>query len=379
VKHRGWGLLLVIPAALWFAGVMTLPFESFHQQLVLSGTPGRFADTVVTAGRADTRAALWLDNLFVVSWLVVVPRLLREGLGRWGHERWRISGWWIAAPQVAFAAGALDLVGNGVSLYLAGKTDPLAALTLLVATLAWPTWVCYVAAGAALTVLVIAPLSAPVFGGIGRRLLAAVDRAVGSASVRWCAGVTAVLLASVVAGQVLATRPFHRWFPHTDVGRSTLLSWRELAPARLVVPAVVLCGVAVWIRLLVGGARANSSERSRRVVTLRWLALAAAAAAASPIALSLVVMAGRRTAGALGSVVTTVLAFVVGAVGVAGMWRGRVGWAWLPVGAVSLLLVDVAARTVGGWVTSPAFVVIAGSVVISVVACAGRARMLRSV
>jgi hypothetical protein len=49
------------------------------------------------------------------------------------------------------------------------------------------------------------------------------------------------------------------------------------------------------------------------------------------------------------------------------------------VGAVSLLLVDVAARTVGGWVTSPAFVVIAGSVVISVVACAGRARMLRSV
>ena len=85
MRRRMWGWLLLVPAALFLAEIVTAPFSGFHQHLSFAGTPGRFAGTVVRAGRSNARAALWFDNVFVVSWLLVVPQLLQAFRGESAH------------------------------------------------------------------------------------------------------------------------------------------------------------------------------------------------------------------------------------------------------------------------------------------------------
>lgn len=169
MRHRAWALLLLVPTAVLVVAVLRAPFPTFHQHLSLAGTPDRFAATVVRAGRADARGALWLDNLLVVTFLAVVPRLLRIGLARWAPERRHQFGWWYLAPRCAVAAGVLDLVENGVALSLVGRQRPSTGLTLLVTTVCWAKWPLYVAAGVGVLGLVVGPVLMPVLSRLGWR------------------------------------------------------------------------------------------------------------------------------------------------------------------------------------------------------------------
>ncbi|MCB1001899.1 MAG: hypothetical protein KDB40_21585 [Acidimicrobiales bacterium] len=179
MRRRGWGWLLAVPAVLAALVVTTAPFPSFHQHLALAGTPDRFAATVVRAGRADARAALWLDNLFVLAWVAVVPRLLRSGLERWAPERRRLVQAWRLAPRVALFAGAADSAQNVLALALVGKRQPETGLTLALVGVTWMMWLLFVWAIAATLALVVGPLLAPVLRQAGRELFAGADRLAG--------------------------------------------------------------------------------------------------------------------------------------------------------------------------------------------------------
>ena len=124
MRHRAWALLLLIPAALLALDVWASPFLGFHSHLVVDGTPKRFVATIVRAGRADARGSIWLDNVYLVSWLLVVPRTLRMGLDRWCPDRRRRFGWWSATPRLALLGGVLGLATNAVALSLAGRESP---------------------------------------------------------------------------------------------------------------------------------------------------------------------------------------------------------------------------------------------------------------
>jgi hypothetical protein len=132
-----WGWLLLVPAVLFLAEIVTAPFSGFHQHLSFAGTPGRFAGTVVRAGRSNARAALWFDNVFVVSWLLVVPQLLQAGRDRWAPERRTMFGPWPVMPSVAVAAGLADLFENALALSIVGKSSPPLFATLSLALAGW--------------------------------------------------------------------------------------------------------------------------------------------------------------------------------------------------------------------------------------------------
>lgn len=180
VRQRAWGLLVLVPALLFVVVVFAAPYNAFHIDLYLSGTPDRFAATVVRAGRSDARASLWLDNVFVLSWWLIVPRLLRAGLMRWAPERRRSFGVWRATPMLAIAAAMLDFVENALSLASVGKLRPSPTMVLAVTAVAWLKWLCYMVAIAGLLALVIGPLLAPVVRPLMRRLTAGADRLAGS-------------------------------------------------------------------------------------------------------------------------------------------------------------------------------------------------------
>ncbi len=168
MRRRAWAWLLLVPACALVAVVVFSPFVLFHPQLSFAGSPDRFVDTVVRAGRSDARAALWLDNLFLVSWLVTVPRLLRVGLDRWAPESRRTVGLWMASPRLSVAAAVGALVGNALVLFASGKSQPSPFVTWAAAV------VDAVAAGLFLIVLVA--LVALVIGPTSTQLLHRVRR-----------------------------------------------------------------------------------------------------------------------------------------------------------------------------------------------------------
>jgi hypothetical protein len=180
VRHRAWGWLLLIPATMAVLVAVLAPFPSFHQHLSLAGTTDRFASTVVRAGRSDARAALWLDNLFVLSWVLVVPRLLRAGSERWAPERRSMSTRWLVAPRIALAAGAADLVQNALALTMVGRRQPATGLTLALTGVTWICWLLFIWSLAAVCVLVIGPLLAPVVRPLLRGALGRFDRLAGA-------------------------------------------------------------------------------------------------------------------------------------------------------------------------------------------------------
>ncbi|MEX1106701.1 MAG: hypothetical protein WEB78_10915, partial [Ilumatobacteraceae bacterium] len=162
-------------AALFVLVAATAPFATFHQDLYLSGTPQRFAATVVRAGRSNARGALWLDNVFALSWLLIAPRCLRAGLERWAPERRCLVPIWRAAPTVALLAGCVDLLENVLALSQVGKRRPPTGFTLAVASLTWTKWMLYAVALAGVMALVVGPLMAPVLRPLLRRLFAPFD------------------------------------------------------------------------------------------------------------------------------------------------------------------------------------------------------------
>lgn len=180
MRHRAWGWLLLIPGIMAVLVVVLAPFHSFHQHLDLAGTPDRFAATVVRAGRADARAARWLDNLFVLSWVLVVPRLLRAGCDRWAPERRRLVPRWRVAPKVALFAGAADLVQNVLALSMVGKRQPATGTTLTLTGVTWITWLLFAWSLAALLALVVGPLLAPWVRPVLRGLLGRFDSLAGT-------------------------------------------------------------------------------------------------------------------------------------------------------------------------------------------------------
>lgn len=180
MRHRAWGLLLLVPAVTIVMAIVTAPFPAFHQHLFVAGTPDRFAATVVRAGRADARGALWVDNLVVVIWMLIVPRLLRAGVERWAPERRRRFGFWRLTPACALAGGALGLIENMIALTMIGKVAPATAETLVVTTLAWTQLALYLATCIGLVGLVVGPLLAPRVRPFMRRLFAPLDRLAGS-------------------------------------------------------------------------------------------------------------------------------------------------------------------------------------------------------
>jgi hypothetical protein len=180
VRQRAWGLLVLVPALVFAVVLVAAPFTAFHLDLYLAGTPARFAATVVRAGRSDARAALWLDNVFVLTWVLTAPRLLRAGLVRWAPERRRSFGVWRATPTLALVAALLDLVENAVSLALVGKLRPASAMILAVSTIAWTKWLLYLVSVAGLVALVIGPLLGQVVRPFMRRLFAPFDRLAGT-------------------------------------------------------------------------------------------------------------------------------------------------------------------------------------------------------
>ena len=137
MRRRAWAWLLVVPAALFVLVSVSAPFATFHQHLYLSGTPQRFAATVVRAGRSNARAALWLDNVFALSWVLIVPRCLTAGLERWAPERRGLVPLWRAAPRVALLAGCVDLLENALALSQVGKTRPPTGALLAITCLTW--------------------------------------------------------------------------------------------------------------------------------------------------------------------------------------------------------------------------------------------------
>lgn len=180
MRARPWAFLLAVPATVYVLLVLRSPFPGFHEHLVLAGSPQRFADTVVRAGRADARGALWFDNLFVLSWVLVVPRLLAAGLTRWAPERRQLFGFWRHAPRIALAAAAFDIAENLLALAIVGKRLPLSGLSLTVAVLAWTKFALYLVALIGLLGLVIGPLLAPSLRPFLRRLFGRLDRLAGS-------------------------------------------------------------------------------------------------------------------------------------------------------------------------------------------------------
>jgi len=180
VRNRSWAFLLLVPAAIFAVLILRSPFGGFHHHLVLAGTPRRFVATVVRAGRADARGAIWLDNVFVLGWVLVVPRLLRAGLGRWAPERRHLYGLWCHAPRIALYAAAADVIENVLSLAIIGKPLPPTALTLAIAVLAWTKWILYIGALIGLVGLVVGPLLAPVIRPFMRRVFERFDRLAGS-------------------------------------------------------------------------------------------------------------------------------------------------------------------------------------------------------
>ena len=171
---------MLVPAAVFALVMVTAPFTAFHVDLYLAGTPGRFAATVVRAGRSDARASLWLDNVFVLTWLLTVPRLLRAGLTRWAPERRRSFGVWRATPALAGIAGLLDLIENGLSLTMVGYPRPATGILLAVTTIAWAKWLLYVVSGLGLVALVVGPLLGPVVRPVMRRMFGPADRLAGT-------------------------------------------------------------------------------------------------------------------------------------------------------------------------------------------------------
>jgi len=180
VRRRAWGWLVLIPATMAVLVAVLAPFPSFHQHLSLAGTPDRFAATVVRAGRSDARAALWLDNLFVLSWVLVVPRLLRAGSERWAPERRAMLTRWLVAPTVALAAGAAGIAQNALALAMVGRRQPATGLTLALTSVTWICWLLFVWSLAAVCVLVIGPLLAPAVRPVLRGLLGRFDRLAGT-------------------------------------------------------------------------------------------------------------------------------------------------------------------------------------------------------
>jgi hypothetical protein len=172
--------LLVVPVVIGLLVATLSPFRSFHQHLGLAGTPDRFAATVVRAGRSDARGALWLDNLFVLSWVIVIPRLLRAGLERWAPERRRMPVRWRLSPRIALFAGLADLVQNSLALALVGKQEPASTLTLALTALTWTTWLLFAWSVLAVLALVVGPLVAPVLRPTMRELFAPLDRLAGT-------------------------------------------------------------------------------------------------------------------------------------------------------------------------------------------------------
>ncbi len=392
MRHRAWGWLVLVPVTMSLLVMAFAPFRSFHQHLALAGTPDRFAATVVRAGRSDARAALWLDNLFVLSWVVIVPRLLRAGLERWAPERRRMVSRWMVAPTVALFAGAGDLVQNVLALTMVGKRQPATGLTLALVSVTWITWLLFVWSIVAVLLLVVGPLIAPVLRPAMRQLFAPLDGLAGThppldpgsvptttapavgpalgvcvsgggiraASValgalrgldapradgpslflrsRWLVAVSggsytaggwrvsrrpgsamrpaatdrhdgafdadhpwaatvrerrrfldngalsilggilnvmfrtafvlgglasALYLLGRVVGRAVRTRSVHPSFPYTDASLERFIGWRELVPARLVLPGVVLLGAGLLLALL---ASSSASGEHRR----RW-------------------------------------------------------------------------------------------------------------
>jgi hypothetical protein len=157
VRSRAWAWLLLVPACAFGVVVATSPFVLFHPQLSFAGSPDRFVDAVVRAGRSDARAALWIDNVFLVSWLVTVPRLVGAGLDRWAAEERRANALWMASPRLAVAAAVAGLVGNGLALFAAGKSEPPVVVTWSVAASGVVSLVLFVVAMVSLLVLVIGP------------------------------------------------------------------------------------------------------------------------------------------------------------------------------------------------------------------------------
>ena len=180
MRRRMWGWLLLVPAALFLAELATAPFPGFQQHLSFAGTPGRFAGTVVRAGRSNARAALWFDNVFVVSWLVVVPRLLQAGRDRWAPERRTMFGPWPVMPSVAVAAGVADLFENALALSIVGKSTPPLFATLSLAVVGWVKVLLYGVSLVGVVGLVVGPLLAPVVRPAMRRLFGRLDRHAGT-------------------------------------------------------------------------------------------------------------------------------------------------------------------------------------------------------
>ncbi len=158
----------------------TAPFDVFHLHLTLAGTSHRFYETVVRAGRADARGALWLANVFAISWTLVVPRLLRTGLERWAPERRQQVGWWRRAPRVAVAAGVFDLIRTVAALTIVGKQAPRSAIAVLVTTAGCSAYVLYGAALVGVFGLVIGPQTAPLIRPAMRSLFGTLDGLAGT-------------------------------------------------------------------------------------------------------------------------------------------------------------------------------------------------------
>lgn len=180
MRRRAWGWLLAIPLALFLTVTLTEPFALFHLHLDLAGTPGRFAGTAVRAGRSDARAALWLDNVFAIAWLAIVPGLLQAGRDRWTPERRTMFGTWAMVPALAVAAGVADLVENLLALAAVGKDHPPLALTLVLVTVAWLKLLLYLVAVVGVFALVVGPLTAPWIRPVMRRVFGQLDRLAGS-------------------------------------------------------------------------------------------------------------------------------------------------------------------------------------------------------
>ncbi len=180
MRRRVWGWVLLVPAALFLAVVVTAPFSGFHQHLSFAGTPGRFAGTVVRAGRSNARAALWFDNVFVAAWLIAVPLLLQAGRDRWAPERRTMFGPWSVTPKVAVAAGVADLFENALALSIVGKSHPPLFATLSLAVVGWVKVLLYAVALVGVMGLVVGPLLAPVVRPALRRLFGRLDRRAGT-------------------------------------------------------------------------------------------------------------------------------------------------------------------------------------------------------
>lgn len=180
MRRRIWGWVLLVPAALFFAVILTAPFSGFHQHLSFAGTPGRFAGTVVRAGRSNAREALWFDNVFVVAWSITVPLLLQAGRDRWAPERRTMFGPWSVMPKVAMAAGVADLFENALALSIVGKSNPPLFATLSLAVIGWVKVLLYAVALVGVVGLVVGPLLAPVVRPGLRRLFGRLDRRAGT-------------------------------------------------------------------------------------------------------------------------------------------------------------------------------------------------------